>query len=670
MRLLLIAALVGPILVGIPAFAQGASPERIPIEALAAEPTASAVRLSPDGTKVAAVRGGAGSDFVYIVNVADPGKVIRRIEIGYLSLSDLMWANNDRLVLRSSLSLSFLGMSIGTSKLTVADVSTGTTRQLYGADIGFVASDVLYVEPAGGWALVAGLDKFDKSPSVMRVDLVTGKNVEVQRSLPDVWHWFVDGKGLIRGGLAHDGLRWTLWFRTRPDEPLVKIRGKFDKKALDIIEKVYFSPVGGETMVVSNHGNGRFAAYRLDLTTAEPGALVFQNPNGDIDSLLMDPATYRIVGVRYHDERWKTHWIDPEFASIQARVDRSFPSTDNQLVDWSRDRNRILIHAAKPDDPGVYYVLDRARGEMKIVLVPYGKIPEKALSPVKSVRYQARDGLTIPAYLTVPLGSTGRSLPLIMFPHGGPFANDTWDYNPWVQFFANRGYAVFQPQFRGTTGFGRDYVERGYGEFGRRMQDDLDDGLDWLVRQGIADPKRVCIAGGSYGGYAAAWGAIRNPERYRCAISWAGVSDLKGQLKHNRSLFAARRYFRDWRDRVLGLDQKRGNLDDLSPLRQAGRLKVPLLLGHGKRDKTVPVSQSEELEKALRKSGAPVEAVYYDRQGHSISSSDDLAKWLWQMEKFLAQHNPTDRLTPVNASAFPSKPPAAKGAPPETKAKN
>ena len=670
MRLLQFAAAIGVLLLAAPALSQGANPERISLEAFAEPPSASMARLSPDGTRIAAVRTGPGSDFIYIVSTADPSKVLRRIEIGRYSLSDLVWVNNDRLLLHPFWSVSFFGIAIGEAKLMVIDVASGVMRQLDGSENGFRATDILYVEPAGGWALIAGLDKFDKSPSVMRVDLATGKFVEVQKSLPDVWHWFVDGQGVIRGGLAHEGLKWALYLRSSPDEPLVKFRGKFDKRDVDVIEGVSFSPVGGETMVVSNHATGRFAAYRLDLATVEPGALVFENPNGDIESLLMDPATYRVVGVRYHDQRWRTHWFDADFAKVQARIDKASPTTDNQLVHWSRDRNRFLILASKPDDPGVYYVLDRAKGEMKIVLVPYGKIPEKALSPVRYVQYQARDGLTIPAYLTVPKGKPERGLPLILFPHGGPFANDTWDYDPWVQFFANRGYAVFQPQFRGTTGFGRHYVERGHGEFGRKMQDDLDDGLDWLVRQGIVDPKRVCIAGGSYGGYAAMWGAIRNPVRYRCAISWAGVSDLKGQLKHDKSLFSARRYYRDWRNQVTGIDDRRADLDGLSPLRQASRLRVPLLIGHGKRDNTVPVAQSEEMEQSLGKSGIKVEAAYYDKQGHSITSPEDLANWMWRMEKFLAEHNPTDRLTPASVSAFPSKEAPAKGAPPETKAKD
>lgn len=638
----------------------------IPIEALATPSTASVVRLSPDGSRIAAYRTGPGADFVYILDVADPGKVVRRINVGYFQLSDLVWAGNDRLVMHHVFNVQVLGINIGTAQLKVVDVATGATRQIDGGETNFRATDVLYVDPKGASALVAGLGKFDKSPSVMRVDLGSGAFTKVQDSVRDVWHWFVDGDGVVRGGLAHENLKWALHYRTAAGAPLNKVVGKFDRKDVDIIEGVYFSPLGGETMVVSNHVNGRFAAYRLDLATVEPGAMVFENPNGDIGRLLTDSGTNRIVGARYHDRRWRTRWSDPELAKVQARIDKAAPDADNALVDWSRDRNRILIHSTKPDDPGTYYVLDRAKGEMKIVLVPYGKLVGQPLSPVTSIDYTARDGLNIPAFLTIPKGSAGKAMPMILFPHGGPFSADTWDYDPWVQFFASRGYVVLQPQFRGTTGFGRQGVERGFGEFGGKMIDDMEDGIDHLVKAGIVDPKRVCIAGGSYGGYAAMWAPARSPERYRCAISWAGISNVRDQLKFDRGLFGAKRYYRDWRDRVLGIDEKRGDMAAISPVRRAANFRVPLLIGHGKRDDTVPVDQSQQMEAALKKAGASVEAIYYDKQGHSVDLSDDYADWLWRMEKFLAAHNPTDRLVPASVSAFPSRKEAAKGAPSKT----
>ncbi len=221
---------------------------------------------------------------------------------------------------------------------------------------------------------------------------------------------------------------------------------------------------------------------------------------------------------------------------------------------------------------------------------------------------------------------------------GAHFVRDEWTYDPLVQFLANRGYAIFQPQFRGSTGFGKEFVERGYGQWGRRMQDDLDDGLDWLVSTGKVDPKRVCIVGASYGGYAALWGAIRNPERYRCAASIAGVTDLEAQLKANRKSFSATRYFKQWRTRVKG--DVGFDLKSVSPLMQAARLKVPVLIAHGENDRTVPVAQGRLMVEALTASKADVTSIIYKNGGHDFSSSEDLADFLRRLESFLAKHNP------------------------------
>ena len=197
---------------------------------------------------------------------------------------------------------------------------------------------------------------------------------------------------------------------------------------------------------------------------------------------------------------------------------------------------------------------------------------------------------------------------------------------------------MLQPQFRGSTGYGKDFVTRGYGEIGKKMQDDLDDGVDWLVRAGQVDSKRVCIVGMSYGGYAALWGASRNPERYRCAASMAGVSDLRAQLRYDKGLFSATRYFREWRNQIGG--EGKIDLATVSPISFANQMKVPLFIAHGEADKTVPVKQSRTMVEALQKRGADVTSVFYKDSGHGFDSSADYDDWLRRLEAFLTKHNP------------------------------
>jgi dipeptidyl aminopeptidase/acylaminoacyl peptidase len=321
--------------------------------------------------------------------------------------------------------------------------------------------------------------------------------------------------------------------------------------------------------------------------------------------------------------------------------------TEVQIRDRSLDGNRLLIWAGGASDPGTFYLFDQAARRLERLTQPFETLAEVRLAPVKPVGYSARDGLAIPAYLTLPNGKAERGLPLVVLAHGGPFVRDSWNYDPYVQFLASRGYAVLQPNFRGSTGYGRRFVEQGYGQWGRKMQDDVDDGVDWLVEQGIVDPKRVCIMGASYGGYVALWGAIRNPEKYRCAVSLAGVTDLPGMLKHDRRMFAAPRYFKQWEQRVRG--EKETDLKALSPLAQAARLYVPVLIAHGERDTNVPAKQALDLIAALgRRTGKPSEVmpIFYKDEGHGLDEPANVTDFLTRLEVFLAKHNPADAPKP------------------------
>jgi dipeptidyl aminopeptidase/acylaminoacyl peptidase len=300
-----------------------------------------------------------------------------------------------------------------------------------------------------------------------------------------------------------------------------------------------------------------------------------------------------------------------------------------------------MVHIGASNNPGAYYVFTQADGMLHKLAEVNEALSGKPLAATRYVHYTARDRLDIPAYLTLPLGRAAKGLPLILLPHGGPYdVRDDGTFDQEVQFYANRGYAVLQPEYRGSGGFGKPFYEKGEGQWGRAMQDDLDDGMDWLAKDGIVDPRRVCIIGSSYGGYAALWGAARNPDRYRCAASFAGVSDLPRQLKYQLDFQVSKRYRSDWRKVVQGAPDF--DLKGVSPLFTIDKLRVPVLLMHGDQDQRVPFKQSKIYADALKGAGKTYEFYALPGEGHGFSTSANMQQWFDRLDAFLAKYNPAD----------------------------
>jgi dipeptidyl aminopeptidase/acylaminoacyl peptidase len=615
--------------------AAAAPPPLIPIAKLAALPTMRKPILSPNGHRIVARSVKDGETTLMILDADHPEVPARAIRLGKMSVADLDWAGNGRLLaqvigkedLPAEDEIRFL-------RLIAIDIDSGASRIVDRRSDGVYAGDVLYSDPTGSWALVASQDDVFSYPSVKRVDLATGDAKVIEKAREGVWDWYADDKGIVRAGIAYDGNRWTIWYRETPEDKLRQIHGKFPKDDDSTVDRFIFR--GDKSWIVTNERTGRFGLYTYDPKSQTVGNAIFENPEVDLDDVYYDAVTGDVNAVEYEDDRQHVYWLDGDMKSLQAKVDHAIPGSINIPVGWSKDEKRALVWSGAAADPGIYYLLDRSSLQMHPVVNPYPEIDPAQLAPVKPIRYQARDGLALRGYLTLPVGREAKGLPLIVLPHGGPFARDDWGYDPFVQFFANRGYAVLQPEFRGSTGFGKEFVEKGYGEIGKKMQDDLDDGVDWLVRSGQVDPRRVCIVGLSYGGYAALWASIRNPDRYRCAASWAGPTDLPSMLRYDRKLFSATRYFREWRKRFPG----NGALDGVSPINFADKVKIPVLIGHGEEDDNVLPKQSHKMVEELTRAGANVTSVFYKDSEHEFGSSADLQDWLEHLEAFLAKYNP------------------------------
>lgn len=609
----------------------------IPIADFTSDVTLTRPLLSPDGKRIVAHQVDADQVRLVVMDVDKLNAPPRVFIVGKHSDPDVHWAGSSRLLLTTTTSAIFYGVRVPTLRLFSLDVETGASRPLDSKSAGIYGGDVLYADPAGAWALVASQSDLFSTPSVKRIELVSGIATVVEKDRPDIWSWYADRSGVVRAGVAYTDRDWTLWYRNNAAEPLSRIKGKFAKDDDSSVDQVTFG-FGDHGTIVTNQKTGRFAVYQYDFSNGQIGDAIYENPTVDVESEWVDPLTGEVAGVGYEDDRYHTYWIDPTLKAVQVRLDKTFPDRINEIAGRSNDGNRLLIWSRGAADPGTYYLYDQAAKQMHPLFSPNDRIDPARLATVKPAHYAARDGLDLPAYLTLPPGRAATGLPLIVMPHGGPFVRDHWEYDPIVQFLASRGYAVLQPQFRGSTGYGKAFVERGNGEWGRKMQDDLDDGVDWLAKSGIADPKRVCMVGASYGGYAALWAATRNPERYRCAASIAGISDLGEQLAAVRSSFEAPRYFREFRDKVRG--RQTFDLATVSPIRFADRVKVPLFIAHGEQDETVSPHQSKQMIDAIEKAHGDVTPLFLKDAGHDFGKPADFARLLKALEAFLAKNNP------------------------------
>jgi dipeptidyl aminopeptidase/acylaminoacyl peptidase len=400
----------------------------------------------------------------------------------------------------------------------------------------------------------------------------------------------------------------------------------------DLVAPQLFLTRPGKALVLSEDDKGFTGIHEYDLATLEVGRRLYGSPGFDVTNMIPSPSGDALAGVRYYEDRARTQWLDPDLVKMQEEVDRFVQGGRTEIVSFSDDHSRAIAFIGSADSPGAYYVYDRPSGSMVLLGHRNGAIKMARLHPVRTIRYKARDGLEIAAVLTLPKGKKA-DLPLIVMPHGGPFARDIEDWDWWAQFLAERGYAVVQPNYRGSSGYGSDLAKRGEGQWGLAMQDDLNDAVAYLAREGIADARRVCIVGASYGGYAAMRAASRDGDLYRCAVSYAGVSDLDRMRRYDsRFLNSGARV--DW------LKRQAPDFKSVSPIAAPERVSIPLLLVHGVKDTVVPVAQSREFVERLKKAGKDFTYIEQREADHHFSRAEDRLEFLKTLETFLQKHNP------------------------------
>jgi dipeptidyl aminopeptidase/acylaminoacyl peptidase len=389
--------------------------------------------------------------------------------------------------------------------------------------------------------------------------------------------------------------------------------------------------------LLATNGRSHQAAWALPLD-GSPAKLLAEDPDADITNVYTDPNTGAIVGVYVSGTITSVHWLDPTAQHRQEVLERAFPGRQVLVYGWTADDTKTLALVQSPSSPPVYYIVDFTTHRADIAAEEYPALAGVVLGDVRQMRYKARDGTSIPAYLTTPASKPNAPVPLVVLPHGGPNARDYFQFDWLAQFLASRGYAVLQPQFRGSTGFGDAFREAGYHQWGGLMQDDVTDGVRAMIDQGIADPHRVCIVGASYGGYAALAGAAFTPDLYSCAVSISGVSDLPALMREEVPIFGGwiSASLSEWKARVGAPNDS--NLSAKSPINSVKTIKAPILIIYGTGDGVVPNAQSEQMARALTAAGKNVTVAVLPGEDHWLSLTGTRVQVLKELDAFLHEH--------------------------------
>jgi len=604
------------------------------------DPQISGSQLSPDGQWLSFMKPYNGARNIWLKRADEPFEAARPVTADERPVPGYFWSRDGQYLLYvqdKGGDENFHVWAVDPEGEVVADTGVPTARDLTPVD--GVRAMIYSVPKNNPGIIIVGLN--DRDPSfhdVYRVDIARGERTLLRENTDDIAGWMFDLDGQLRlavratpgGGselLRVDLQGYTQLATATYEEDLNPIR---------------FHEDGRHVYVESNVGD--VDKTQLMLMDTETGVMQYveSDPEDEVDfgGASFHPSTDQLMTTSYVGDRVRVYPKTDAAARLWENLRKALPRGEIAITSTDRELTRILAAVASDVDPGSVYLYDVASGEATLQYRSRPDLPSEHLAPMKPVRYTARDGMTIHGYLTVPKGKDPQNLPVVMYIHGGPWARDYWGYEPYAQFLANRGYAVMQVNYRSSTGYGKAYLNAGNREWGiGAMQHDITDAVNWLIDEGIADPQKVAIYGGSYGGYATLAGVAFTPDLYACGIPYVGPSNLITLIE------SFPEYWKpflegSWYKRVGDpeVEADRQDLIARSPLYAVDRIEVPLLVVHGANDPRVKQHESDQIVVALREKGKPVEYVVAPDEGHGFRAPDNRKALAVAMEKFLSKH--------------------------------
>lgn len=619
-----------------------------PLTAFSRLPAYRKVTLSPSGAKVAFVENFAAPNNLAILTTYDFGKKkIKRIlssDSKKVVINWFKWINEDILLLSAKFEMKqgrvlyfqTRMFSVDTNdekpKLkrllkpkTSFNFSTNNRRSQFQDSV----IDFLPDEP--DHILVQVDVDTPQQPSVFRLNVRTDRKRRVQSGWMGIRRWITDQQHIVRIGMTRDYETGDVDYYERADED-ADLRKLF---SYNIIKDKPISVRGfglnPNILYYTKYKGDTRALYKIDLSDMQSELILAHNDRDVSGSLIYSPATKDVIGVRDGRSPFGRFYFDEKEYEYSRKLKETFPDTSNFIRNRSQDDNAYIVYTHADNKPGQYYITDRANDKISYLFGTYPELAKVSLPHHKKLTYAARDGVEIEAYLTLPL--TGKApYPTVMYPHGGPGARDTKGFDVYVAHLASKGYAVLRPNFRGSSGYGYTFSQAQMGAWGLEMQDDITDAAHYLIDEGIANKEKLCIVGGSYGGYAATMATVKTPDLFACAVSFAGVTDLLAIARFRDGFLGGELSA----ETQFGDDKK--DLRARSPVNFVQGIKTPILLMHGKEDRVVPVKQSRDFAEELEDANKPFKYVEFPTGSHNLSIQENRTAYFEELDTFLSQY--------------------------------
>ncbi len=613
----------------------------LPISTYGSLPEIKNIKLSPDGKTLSMVTNNKGKLMLITYNFSSKKshKVLTTDNINVV-LNWYKWANNDILLVSVAYPNSADGVQYTSTQLLKFDLTKNDSvvrlikprdarvRKEKPAQFQDGVISLLPNEPDK--ILIEVNFEMANHPSIYEVNVRTNKRTRIKGPSKDVEHWIVTRQGKPKIAKGH--------YRTKVFYRLFNEKDKSWRNlySYEVFEKNKVTILGFDLdpniIYIRALHQGKNAIYKVNITDKNlTRELIYWDEKYDVNgSLIYSPKTGAVVGLNHKgSDDNKIYW-DKEYLKIKQSLNNSLPNAKNTIISMTRDLNKYILFSRSAKTAGDYLMVDRKNNTMSLLGKIYPNINENNYAKKKLINYTARDGLAIEAYLTTPINHEIKTKPpAIILPHGGPMARDFDGFDYWAELFANRGYVVFQPNFRGSSGYGFDFEMASIGGWGKAMQDDLQDAVAWLKEQNIIDSESVCIAGASYGGYAALMAAVKHGETFKCAASFAGVSDI--ELIIDRS-------YRFTNKEIVEKQFSNSDIDSVSPINFADKMNIPILLIHGTADRVVPVKHSQNMAKKLKRYRKNVKYVEIKNANHHLSVQAHRIQTLEEMVKFFDKH--------------------------------